>query len=174
MFLLALLFQGLTAYQAPTSEDAYEAYIAPILADVREAGDVLSEPRLRQARNFPFDITLERCLPRSQRAVRLKNGALARYDGYECLFEVWPNAEPSYRNSGFFRHNGLKWEYFGPRKHPNLPSPAEFDPIKNDGKIIVKDGALPYDGAPNNPLNANYDPYAEFFDLSDKLYTYDF
>lgn len=169
MLLAAIAMQGFAAYGAPTSEDALEAFVTPILAKVRYYGDALDEPRIRALPDFPFDISLERCLPRAARKVRLDNGQYVSYRGYECVFEVWPNAEPSYRNSGFFRHNGLTWEYYGPRRTPDLPTPAEFDPIKGDGRLLTKDGSLAYEGDPENPLNEGYDPYAAFFEYSDAL-----
>lgn len=166
---LAILLQGLAAYPAPTSQDAYDAFTDRILVDVRYSGDVLAEPTIREGADFPQEIVLHRCVARDQRAVKLGNGAVVRYRGYDCIFEVFPNAEPAFRSAGFFRHDGMTWEYYGPVRPITVPSPSEFDPIRRDGDIIGKPGSIIYDGSPRDPVNENYNPYRDLFDASDRV-----
>ena len=168
MLSLLAIAAGYAAYGPPTNQDAYEAYTAKILVDVREAGDVLREPQLMMMTDFPSDVIIERCVPRAEREVRHANGAVVRYNGYDCIVEVWPNAEPPYRTSGFYRHNGFEWEYFGPVQEVRVPSPNQFARDRNSGQMVTKPGAVNYDGSPNNPINDDYDPYQALFDEYDK------
>lgn len=168
MTLIIALFAGFAAYGPPISSDAYEAFTARLLEDLHYAGDILREPEIRAADNFPSDVILQRCAPRDQRKVRLGNGDVAFYAGYECIMEVWPNALPSYRTVGFYRHNGVAWEYHGPIQAVAIPSPSKFDPIKGDGEIITKEGSLLYDGDPDHPFNETYDPYQNILDRMER------
>lgn len=161
MFPFLVIAAGFAAYGPPSNYDAYEAFTARILVDVRETGDVLREPEIKQAPGFPSDLMLERCEPREHRAVHLRNGAVVRYNGYDCIMEVWPNANPPYRTTGFFRHNGFEWEYHGAIQAVDVPSPGKFSRDHDRGKMVTKPGSVAYDGDPDNPINDDYDPYKE-------------
>lgn len=170
MSLVATIFiSAATAYAAPTSHEAYIAYTDRLFHLFRQTGDALHEQELRLAPDFPIDVTLERCLPKTDRAVTDLNGAVRYYDGYDCMMEVMLNAAPGFRGLGFFRHNGLEWEFFGETMPARAPSPAEFDPLKGEGLLLEKPGSIVYDGAPQNPFNDDYDPYRDIFETSEEL-----
>lgn len=169
MLLPALMAMTTVAYAPPTDRDVYEAFIANILEPIRFSGQVLVEPIIRQRPEFPAELVIERCAARNDRAVLVADGFYARFDGYECVFEIFPNAEPSFRSVGFFRFDGLEWIYHGPAKAVSAPSFILKDNNNNTAnKIILKDGALQYEGAPRNPFNENYDPYEDLFDFSER------
>lgn len=167
MFIPALMAIASVSYAAPTDSDVYEAFIATILEPVRYSGNVLAEPVIRQRPEFPAEVVIEKCVSRIDREVRLDDGFAARYDGYDCAFEVFPNGEPSFRNIGFLRFDGFDWVYHGSVRSAN----ASFRILRernnnNNGQIILKPGALEYDGLPDNPFNDDYDPYEDLLDLS--------
>lgn len=155
---------GYAAYGPPTNEDAFGAYIAHILEPVRESGDVIREAELHYSYDFPSDVLLQRCVRKKNRKVVFENGVVQYFGGYECIMEVWPNAEPSFRTSGFLRHDGAIWVYHGPGRRVAIPSPSEFDPSHDKGQIINKPGALSYEGDPKHPMNPDYNPYGDYFD----------
>ena len=159
MFTIVMALASAAAYGPPTSHDAFEAFTDRILVEVREMGDVLREEEISYFPSYPSDVRLERCVPRAERRVRLRNGAIVSYSGHECILEVWPNAEAPYRTSGFFRHDGFRWRYHGPVQETPVPSPSDFDRQSGEGELVLKAGALAYDGNPKNPLNEDYDPY---------------
>lgn len=161
---IAIAATGFAAYGPPTNEDAFGAYIAHILEPVRESGDVIREAALHYSLDFPSDVVLQRCVRKQDRQVFFENGVVQVFGGYECIMEVWPNAEPSFRTSGFFRHDGFDWVYHGPVGESIIPSPSKFDSNRDKGRIINKPGALSYEGDPKNPMNPDYNPYAKFFD----------
>ena len=162
---LAIAAAGYAAYGPPTNENAFDAYIARILAPARFAGDVLEEERLHQRLDFPSDVILQRCIRRQQREVVLESGAVDHFGGYDCIFEVWPNGEPSFMTFGFFRHDGLEWIYYGPMPETDIPLPSEFDRDRTKGNFVAKPGALPYGGMPENPINPQNTPYQDFYEL---------
>jgi hypothetical protein len=168
MFSIFVIAAGFAAYGPPTNQDAFEAFTARILVEVRESGDALREPELIFAPDFPLDVEIERCVPRAERAVRMETGAIVQYNGYDCIVEVWPNAQPPYRTSGFYRHTGFEWEYYGPIQEVYVPSPSQFAPNRGGGQMVTKPGAITYDGSPSNPINDGYDPYQALFDEYDR------
>lgn len=166
MFGYLLIAAGFAAYGPPTSQDAYYAFTDRILVDVREIGDVLAEEELKYQPTFPFDLLLERCVRKQDRKTVVENGDIEFFGGYECIMEIWPNAEASYRTIGFFRHDGFQWIYHGQIGQARIPSPAQFDPQNGLGQFETKPGSLAYDGDPNNPLNRDYNPYQDHFDIT--------
>ncbi len=154
---------GFAAYGPPTNEDAFAAYITPILAPVRQSGEVIREAEAHYRPDFPSDVILQRCVRKQDHKVILANGVVEFHGGYDCIFEVWPNGEPAFRTSGFFRHDGFDWVFHGPLQRARIPTPNEFSPLRGKGLIIEKSGSLNYDGNPQNPMNPDYDPYQDYF-----------
>ena len=164
---LAIATAGFAAYGPPTNEDAFTAYIAPILLPVRETGDVIREAELHFRPDFPADLNLQHCVRKENHKVNLGDGIVGYFGGYDCIFEVWPHGEPAFRTSGFFHYDGFEWVFYGPVKRSQIPSPEAFDPIRDKGRFDTKPGSLTYDGDPRNPVNPSYTPYEDFFEETD-------
>lgn len=163
VFFVTLLASGIAAYGPPTSQNAYDAITDRILVLVRESGDVLYEDELAKRPEFPSDIVIQRCAKKNNRATKLESGYIKYLGGYDCLVEVRPNGDPPYTTAGFFRHNGFEWEYHGPVREPNNPIGIKFLDQEEPGEFILKEGSLPYEGDPANPLNPSYNPYQALF-----------
>ncbi len=171
MMLTVLIAASYVAYAAPTHDEAYSSYTARVLEAWREKGAITQMERIRKEPYFPTDISIERCERRRDREVIRPSGEFARVAGYECIMEIWPNSAPSFRSPGFFYHDGVEWIYFGAIHETPTPSLSEFNPLRDEGAFILKEGAQGYDGAPRNPYYDNYDPYGRLFDLSEQYDT---
>ncbi len=168
MLFLLVIAASAAASGPPTNHNAFEAFTARILVDVREAGNILAEPALMRAPTFPLEVQIERCTKRDNREVRVPSGAILHLSGHDCIIEVWPNADPPYRTAGFFRNTGYEWEYYGPVREVFVPSPSNFAPKNDIGRMITKPGSINYDGTPADPFNEGYDPYQALFDEYDR------
>ena len=164
--LIIILASGIAAYGPPSSYDAYEAITNRILVDLYERGDVLREENRRNADDFPSDVVIHRCAKKNHRATRTDDGVVRHLGGFNCAFEIFPNARPSYRIFGFFRYNGFEWEYHGPLRETRLPGPSAFDSQHGAGEPILKPGSVAYEGDPRNPLNPDYNPYSDLLGRS--------
>ncbi|MEM8770687.1 MAG: hypothetical protein AAGD92_03450 [Pseudomonadota bacterium] len=166
-FLLIILAASGIGYGAPSSEIAYEAYVERLVNSSRFAGDVLGADNIREQAAYPFALQLDRCVARRDHPIRLSREIVARYDGYECVMEIWPNGEPAYRTFGFFRYTGLDWEYHGSVAPRFDRLRMDFNLLDDNGEILTKPGALPYEGDPDDPFNDDINPYDELLDLSE-------
>jgi hypothetical protein len=171
MFLLAVIAASFPTYAAPSHQEAYDAFTEKVLIVWRERGDVIAAEKFRQDPNFPADLLLERCEPRLPEEVVRPSGEIGRFAGYDCIMEVWPNTEPSFRTFGFFYHDGFEWVYSGAVYGRKIPALEQFQPLKNEGDFILKDGAQNYDGYPNSPFYNDYDPYKKLFELDEQYDT---
>lgn len=166
--IVAMLLAAAVVYGPPTNNDVLDAYSANIVANLREAGDVFAEERVRQFGDFPATTIVERCRKKAEHRILGDAYQPTLLIGYECIFEVWPNTETPFRTSGFFRFTGFDWEFFGPERAMRVPSVSDFARSEEAGEFILKPGALDYNGDPNNPLNENYDPYQALFKATER------
>ncbi|NNL90259.1 MAG: hypothetical protein HKP25_14435 [Marinicaulis sp.] len=167
MIALALIAAGYAAYGAPSNEDAYVAFTARVMEPWAETGDVIREAEIRTHPEFPAAVVLERCENRVAREIVPPLGGIEVTNGYECIQEIILNGSTRYRNVGFYRHQGLNWEYYGPVQESNIPMLSRFSKPRR-GEEEAKPGALTYDGAPEDPFNAKFDnPYADILERLD-------
>lgn len=169
---ITLMAAGYAAYAAPTHEQALEAYADERIREWLSLGDVLREDIVRSAPQFPSRVFVERCINKNDYPVERLSGEFFRVDGYRCMIEVFPNGEPSYRLAGFFYHDGNRWWFYGVFKPTRVPTASEFDPLNDEGEMILKPGTLNYDGTPDHPFNDDYDPYKSLFLESEQLDQY--
>ena len=151
-------------YPPPTSEDIHTAYIDKLIGPIVESGDYLALPRMSQTPRYPTHVQLFDCMGVKERAVIEDHGGERSYAGYHCIFEVAPNAEPSFSTYGFFRFDGVRWRFYGAMLQEHMPRAGDFLQFHNGGEIVTKPGALDYDGMPRNAVNYGVDPYEGLFD----------
>ena len=164
MISLALIAAGYAAYGAPSNEDAYAAFTARMMGPWAETGDVLREADIRAHPDFPAAVVLQRCENRIAREIKPPIGGIEVTNGYECIQEIVLNGSTRYRNVGFYRHQGLRWEYYGPVQETLVPMLSKFSKPRT-GAEATKPGALVYDGDPQDPFNERYDnPYKDILD----------
>ena len=167
MSFVVIIAAGAVAYGPPSNQSAYQAFTDEILVEVQYSGDYISEQELRSKDDFPSAVNVVRCIGKSDRKVRISSGRIAYYDGYDCAVEVLPNGEAPYRTFGFFRHNGLQWEYHGPMRASRQPK--NFGSPRNKDPVLEKPGALEYEGDPRNPFNEGYNPYRDHFETFERV-----
>jgi len=168
MILLTMVAAGFAAYGPPDNHGAYIAVTNRVLAREEIQGLPVYEQAVATSPMFPSEVTLERCVRRQDKQVKLPNGAEIQLGGYDCIIEIWPNAAPSYRTTGFFHHDGFEWNYYGPVSESNTPSISAFTAEKTYGGFVARPGSTEdlseRDNAANN---RGYNPYREQFESLD-------
>ncbi len=143
--------QALAAVQARITGEAEESYFF----------DATVDPERR--RSFPLDVQLLKCSWNGDRRVpRPSFGVVAR-QGYDCVVEIFPAAQPNFRVYGFFYHTGLDWAYYGALGEAFVVQVDRYDTGLIKSRQTAREGSELYRGQPLGPVLLK-DPYEDILD----------
>ena len=165
--LIAMMFFGV-GYGPPTEYDVLTVLQKRFYAgsDVFVDSYLISENYNLKFNNFPVTVSVQHCDPFETEGRKYGFRSQGYDRGYRCLVEVVPHAVPPFYVSGNFTFDGLDWRYFGEDVRRQI-RPQEIINRKNvqNGRTVLKPGALPYDGFPTDPFNDKPSPYADILGL---------
>lgn len=144
-------FEALSAVQAEVTGRAESGYFADLTVD------------LSTRRNYPIDIQLLRCEHTLERSIPGRFSTTIGRTGYDCVMDVFPVAEPGFRISGFFYHDGLMWRYYGALDDALVIDIDRFDDGIITSRQTPKPGAIRYRGQPFS-LDSYTNPYLDILD----------
>jgi len=112
---------------------------------------------------YPIDVHLVRCDKTLSRHIRGDVGQLITENGYDCVIDVYPVAEPHFRTYGFFYHSGYSWRYYGSLGQGLLIEIDRFDNSPTTSRRTAKQGSVLYSGQPFGKRNLR-NPYQQILD----------
>jgi len=141
-------YDALVAFQEEIIEKSSASYYATWGADISLQN------------NYPVDVQVVRCEADEGGRLPGTMGGEIIQDGFHCVVDIFPNAEPAYRVFGFFFYDGITWQYYGPTG-PNLLIPVhQYDPGETASSRTPKPGSILYDGQPFGKQNLQ-NPYKD-------------
>ena len=155
-------------YGPPSHYDALVAFQGEIIKKSSTSYYSIwgADPSLQK--NYPSDVQILRCEADEDGELPSGFGRAFSQEGYHCVADIFPNAEPAYRVFGYFFHDGLQWQYYGPTG-PSLYIPLDqYDDSDAGGRQSPKPGSVLYEGQPFGQENLS-NPYEDILDEYKRL-----
>ncbi|MEL7489603.1 MAG: hypothetical protein AAGJ73_02700 [Pseudomonadota bacterium] len=144
-------YEALTAVHTEVAERAARSYYGALGRD------------FTQSSNYPIDVHLVRCDKTLSRALLGPSGERIVENGFDCVMDIYPIAEPHFRTYGFFYHTGLEWRYYGALGAGLLIDIDRYDTSPIESQQTARDGSVLYDGQPFGKKNLQ-NPYKSIID----------